>query len=92
MWDAYNVGYMSNVGMGHGIGSDMVLGFERTFASRMPLGPTPAGWKLLHACDQWYTSRVFTLLPFKAGTSGGGYGAAVGCGLQCLDAIFSVNW
>jgi hypothetical protein len=30
----------------------------------MPLVPTPARLKRLHACDQWYSSRVVTLLPF----------------------------
>ena len=28
--------------------------------SRMPLVPTPARLKLLHACDQWHSSRVST--------------------------------
>jgi hypothetical protein len=34
------------------------------FHSRMPLDPTPVRLKLLHACDQWHSSRKFTLLPF----------------------------
>jgi hypothetical protein len=30
--------------------------------SRMPLVPTSARLKILHACDQWHSSRVFTPL------------------------------
>jgi hypothetical protein len=36
--------------------------FDSKFHSRMPLGPTPARLKLLKACDQWHSSRVFTPL------------------------------
>jgi hypothetical protein len=35
---------------------------DRILHSRMPLAPTPARLKLLHACDQWHSSRVFTPL------------------------------
>jgi hypothetical protein len=35
--------------------SDIIL------RSRMPLDPTPARLKLLHACDQWHSSRESTL-------------------------------
>jgi hypothetical protein len=37
-------------------------GFNRKLHSRMLLILTPARLKLLHACDQWHSSRVFTLL------------------------------
>jgi hypothetical protein len=33
---------------------------DRNPHSRMPLVPTPARFKLLHACGQWHSSRVFT--------------------------------
>jgi hypothetical protein len=36
--------------------------FDRNFHSRMPLVPTPARLMLLHACDQWHSSRVFAHL------------------------------
>jgi len=36
--------------------------FDRNLLSRKPLVPTPARLKLLHACDQWHSSRVFTPL------------------------------
>jgi hypothetical protein len=36
--------------------------FGRNLHSRMPLVPTPARLKLLHACDQWHSSRKFTFL------------------------------
>jgi hypothetical protein len=35
---------------------------DRNLHSRMPLDPTHARLKLLHACDQWHSSRVFTPL------------------------------
>jgi hypothetical protein len=34
--------------------------FDRNLHSRMPLGPTPARLKRLHACDQWRASWVST--------------------------------
>jgi hypothetical protein len=37
--------------------------FSPNVALRMPLAPTPARLKLLHACGQWHSSRKFTLLP-----------------------------
>jgi hypothetical protein len=37
--------------------------FDRTLHSRMPLVPTPARLKRCHACDQWHSSRVSTILP-----------------------------
>jgi HrpA-like RNA helicase len=37
--------------------------FDRNLHSRMPLVPTPACLKLLHACDQWHSSRVVAHLP-----------------------------
>jgi hypothetical protein len=41
-----------------------VLGFEHENAhSRMLLDPTPARLKLLHACDQWHSSRESIFLP-----------------------------
>jgi hypothetical protein len=36
---------------------------DRNLHSRMPLDPTHVRLKLLHACDQWHSSRKFTLLP-----------------------------
>ena len=36
--------------------------FDRNLQSRVPLVPTPARLKLLHACDQWHSSRVFNPL------------------------------
>jgi hypothetical protein len=36
--------------------------FDRKLHSRMPLVPTPARLKLLHACDQCHSTRVFTPL------------------------------
>ena len=37
--------------------------FDRNLHSRMPLSFTPVlRLKLLHACDQWHSSRVFTPL------------------------------
>jgi hypothetical protein len=36
--------------------------FDRNLHSRMPLVPTPARLKLLHACNQWHSSRVSTFL------------------------------
>jgi hypothetical protein len=36
--------------------------FDRNSHSRMPLVSTPARFKLLQACDQWHSSRVFTFL------------------------------
>jgi hypothetical protein len=34
--------------------------FDRNLHSRIPLVATPLlGLKLLHACDQWHSSRVF---------------------------------
>jgi hypothetical protein len=38
-------------------------GLIRNVHSRMLLDPTPAGVKLLQACDQWHSSRVSTFLP-----------------------------
>jgi hypothetical protein len=35
---------------------------DRSLHSRMPLDPTHVRLKLLHACDQWHFSRVFTSL------------------------------
>jgi hypothetical protein len=41
---------------------------DRHLQSRMPLVPTPARLKLVHACGQWYSSRVFIpLLPVGTG-------------------------
>jgi hypothetical protein len=39
-----------------------VESFDRNLHSRMPLDPTPLllRLKLLHACDQWHSSRVST--------------------------------
>jgi hypothetical protein len=37
--------------------------FDRKLHSRMPLVPTSARLKLLHACDQWNSSRVVAPLP-----------------------------
>jgi hypothetical protein len=36
--------------------------FGRNLHSRMPLDPTHVRLKLFHACDQWHSSRKFTLL------------------------------
>jgi hypothetical protein len=36
---------------------------DRNLHSRMPLDPTHVCFKLCHACDQWHSSRKFTLLP-----------------------------
>jgi hypothetical protein len=36
--------------------------FDRNVHLRVPLLPMPARLKLLHACAQWYSSRVFTPL------------------------------
>jgi hypothetical protein len=36
--------------------------FGRNLHSRMPLDPTHVRLKLLHACDQWHSSRKFTPL------------------------------
>jgi sialate O-acetylesterase len=36
--------------------------FDRNLHTRVPLVPTPARLKLLHACDQWLSSWVFTPL------------------------------
>jgi hypothetical protein len=36
---------------------------DRCLHSFMPLVPTPARLKLFRACGQWYSARVFTLLP-----------------------------
>jgi hypothetical protein len=35
---------------------------DRKSHSKMPSVPNPAGLKLLHACDQWHSSLVFTHL------------------------------
>jgi hypothetical protein len=35
---------------------------DRNLHSRMPLDPTHVRLKLLHACDQWHSSRKFTPL------------------------------
>jgi hypothetical protein len=37
--------------------------FDRNLHPRMLLDPTHVRLKLLHACDQWHSSRKFTLLP-----------------------------
>jgi hypothetical protein len=37
--------------------------FQQKLHSRLPLDPTHVRLKLLHACDQWHSSRKFTLLP-----------------------------
>jgi hypothetical protein len=37
----------------------------RILYSRVPLVPTPARLKLVHAYDQWYSSRVVTLSPLN---------------------------
>jgi hypothetical protein len=37
--------------------------FDRDLHSRMPLVSIPARLKLLHAFDQWHSSRVVTILP-----------------------------
>jgi hypothetical protein len=36
---------------------------DRILHSKMPLVSTFVGLTLLHACDHWHSSRVFTLLP-----------------------------
>jgi hypothetical protein len=36
---------------------------DRNLHSRMPLDPTHVRLKLLHACDQWHSSRVSIFLP-----------------------------
>jgi aconitase B len=36
---------------------------DRNLHSRMPLDATHVRLKLLHACDQWHSSRKFTFLP-----------------------------
>jgi hypothetical protein len=45
-----------------GCGACTVRDFGGILHPRMPLVPTPVRLKLLHVCDQWYPSRVFTPL------------------------------
>ena len=50
-------------GLGHwDAAARAVCSFGQKLQSRISLVPTPARLKLLHACDQWHSSRVFTPL------------------------------
>jgi hypothetical protein len=46
--------------IGRMVAEGTVRVFGRNFALRMPLNHTRVRFKLLHACDQWHSSRVPT--------------------------------